>query len=72
MPPPEKEQFLVWLDGVSNPEFFFIPLKNAQDKSMELRMVDILKDSFMNGKRVRLEYKYIDNLPQILAVWVTD
>lgn len=72
MPPPEKEQFLVWLDGVSNPEYFFIPLKNAQDKSMELRMVDVLKDSFMNGKRVRLEYKYIDNLPQILAVWVTD
>ena len=66
--PPEHEQFLVWLEGES--DFFLVPLTQASDRTTELELVTLLREAYVHGKPVRLEYRYAGDLRYIMAAWV--
>lgn len=66
--PAEHEQLAVWLSGDS--DFFLVPLAQARDRATEIELTALLRDAFFNGKRVRLEYRYVGDLRYIMAAWV--
>lgn len=66
--PGEYEQFLVWLEGDS--DFFLVPLAQASDRVMEVELVRLLREAFLHKKRVRLEYRYIEQLRFVTAAWL--
>ena len=66
--PAEHEQFLVWLEG--DPNFFLVPLSQVTDRTTELELVTLLRETFFHRKRVLLEYRYAGELRYIMAAWV--
>ena len=66
--PEEQDQFLVWLSN--EPDYFFVPIASATDKTIEIEMIHLLRDSFMNNKAVRIEYRYQRGSKFITAIWV--
>lgn len=68
--PVEHEQFLVWLED--EPGFFFMPLTQATDRTMELELITLLREAYFHGKAVQLEYRYEGDLRYIMAAWVGD
>ena len=66
--PAEHEQYAVWLSG--DPDFFLVPLAQARDRATEIELTALLRDAFFDGKRVRLEYRYVGDLRYIMAAWV--
>jgi hypothetical protein len=68
--PDEHEQFVVWLRG--DKDFFLVPLSQAKDRGAEFEMIALLREAFLRGKRVRLEYRYEGDLRYIMATWVQE
>jgi hypothetical protein len=66
--PDETEQFAVWLDG--DDDLFLVPYRAATDRTTELNLEALLREAFVHGKSVRLEYRYVDDLRFIMAAWV--
>jgi hypothetical protein len=66
--PDETEQFAVWLDG--DDDFFLVPYRAATDRTTELNLEALLREAFVHGKSVRLEYRYVGDLRLIMAAWV--
>jgi len=66
--PEEHDQCLVWLRD--DPDFFLIPLSQASDRAAERELTALLRESFVHGKAVRLEYRYVGDLRYIMAAWV--
>ncbi|GAB3138607.1 hypothetical protein GCM10027057_18880 [Marisediminicola antarctica] len=66
--PAEQEQFLVWVRD--DPDFFLVPLSQASDRTMEFELVTLLREAFVHGKKVRLEYRHAGDLRYIMAAWV--
>jgi hypothetical protein len=66
--PPEDEQFLIWLDDEDG--YFFVPLKTAQDRTMELELIGVLREAFMHDRRVKLGYRLAYDNKYISAAWV--
>lgn len=65
--PEEREQFAVWLDG--DPDFFLVPYAQATDRAAELNLEALLREAFLHGKAVRLEYRYVRDLRYVMAAW---
>lgn len=65
--PEEDEQFLVWLDGVT--DYFFVPLKTAADLTMEIELIGLLRDAFVHDKKVKLAYRTVGDNRYISAAW---
>ena len=65
--PDPKDQFFVELDGDNNR--YFVPI-NVADKTLELEMINLLRDAFFNGKNVKLGYQVLNRRRFITAVWV--
>jgi hypothetical protein len=71
VPPREREQCLVWLEGLDR--FFFVPFDAAAgDRSVELKMIDFLSQCFDRGRKVKLEYYPAGDALFIAAVWAND
>lgn len=68
--PAEKDQFLVWL--ADDPDFFLVPLSQAADRLAEWELITLLREAFVAGRQVRLEYRWIDQLRYITAAWVNN
>lgn len=68
--PDEQDQFLVWLANESN--YFFVPIAQATDQIMELELISVIREAFMAGKKIRLEYRYLRDNKMITAVWVNN
>jgi hypothetical protein len=66
--PDETEQFAVWLDG--DDDFFLVPYRAATDRTTELNLEALLREAFVHGKSVKLEYRYVGDLRLIMAAWV--
>jgi hypothetical protein len=66
--PDEDEQFLVWLADLDG--YFFVPLKTAKDRAMELELIGVLRQAFMHDKRVRLGWRLASGNRYISAAWV--
>jgi len=66
--PAEKDQFLVWL--ADDPDFFLIPISQAADRRTEWELATLLREAFTSGRRVRLEYRWVDDLRYVMAAWV--
>jgi murein DD-endopeptidase MepM/ murein hydrolase activator NlpD len=66
----EHDQFLVWLDGMPETEYFFAPIKQASDRTGEVEMIATLREAFLHGKQVKLGYQRLGGLKTISAVWV--
>lgn len=66
----EHEQFLVWLDGMPETEYFIAPIKQASDSTGEVEMIATLREAFLHGKQVKLGYQRLGSLKIISAVWV--
>lgn len=64
----EDEQFLAWLEGSARK--YFVPIKTASDRSMELQLMDLLREAFLEQKRVKLAYRSANGNRYISAAWV--
>jgi murein DD-endopeptidase MepM/ murein hydrolase activator NlpD len=68
--PAETDQFLVWLDD--DPDFFLVPLSQAADHRTEWELATLLREAFLRGRPVRLEYRWVGDLRYVMAAWVRD
>jgi murein DD-endopeptidase MepM/ murein hydrolase activator NlpD len=66
----EYDQFLVWLDGLPESEYFFAPIKQASDRFGEVEIINILREAFLHSKQVKLSYQRLESLKTISAIWV--
>jgi hypothetical protein len=68
--PDEDDQFLVFLEGESG--YYFVPLKTATNRELEIEMIGVLREAFMHGKNAKLGYRESNGNRYISAVWVQD
>jgi murein DD-endopeptidase MepM/ murein hydrolase activator NlpD len=64
--PPEHDQCLVWL---ADDRPFFVPIRQATDRSMELQLIETLRQAFVNEKEVRLAYRFVGRNRLVTAAW---
>ena len=68
--PGEDDQFFVFLEGITG--YFFVPVKQAADRDLEVEMIGVLREAFMHGKLAKLAYREANGNRYISAVWVQD
>lgn len=66
--PGEDNQFLVFLEGETG--YYFVPIKQSTDDTMELEMMAVLRTAFFAGKKVNLAYRKIRDNYYIMAAWI--
>jgi hypothetical protein len=66
--PAERDQVLVWLDGVD--EYHFVALGASLNRAIETELVQTIKRSYTTNKSVRLGYRFQNGIRKITAVWV--
>jgi hypothetical protein len=66
--PSERDQFLVFLEGEEG--YYFVPIRPATDRDLEIEMIGVLREAFMHNKRAKLGYRNINGDRYISAVWV--
>jgi hypothetical protein len=66
--PGEDDQFLVFLEGEN--EYYFVPLKTATNRDLEIEMIGVLREAFMHGKNAKLGYRESNGNRYISAVWI--
>lgn len=68
VPPAERNQCLVWLEGID--EFFFVPFDSpSRDHALEMKMIDFLAQCFDSGRKVKIEHYPVAGERRIAAVW---
>lgn len=63
----ERNQALIWLEG--HRKYFFVPF-DSDNITLELKMLDLLRDAFNTGRKVKLEYFTKNKNKVISAAWV--
>jgi hypothetical protein len=66
--PGENDQFLVFLEGESG--YYFVPVKTATNRDLEIEMIGVLREAFMHGKLAKLGYREVNENRYISAVWI--
>jgi murein DD-endopeptidase MepM/ murein hydrolase activator NlpD len=66
--PAEQDRVRVWLQG--DGADFQVPLRRAKDPTAELELATLLREAFLHGRRVRLEYRFEGSVRFIMAAWV--
>lgn len=66
--PGEDDQFLVFLEGENG--YYFMPVKTATNRDLEIEMMGVLREAFMHNKIVKIGYQEANGNKYISAVWV--
>lgn len=64
----ERDQFLVWLDGIDS--FFFVALGGSLNRPIERELIAVLRLGHTTGRKVSLEYRFVDGQRHVCAAWL--
>jgi murein DD-endopeptidase MepM/ murein hydrolase activator NlpD len=63
--PDEQEQMLIWLKD--DPESYTVPLPETTTRNAERELATLLRDAYLHGKPVQLEYRFEGDSKFIMA-----